>query len=345
MIINVIGGIKENYEFDKVMTFNAVVSVFMVEALRNLGIEARHVPYYTIYKHNPPPCDHSLLVVGSAFVEFDTRRAEQRPHIFGTTKRRQIAKEFCERIHKTTRDKVTTYLDSNYKYWDSYFDRVFTITPPQFPFDPKSEKFERIHGAESKKKTWIHPERYVYAGWGASPEYCYPDKNDQKTIFIDAYERGAYFEKTKSWYEIYDRVLDDLADVKIYDYRGYTPTTRRLPWYKLQKVFQKSHFYVDPQLGKSGLTRIESAMCGCLLVTAKPMFQSWAMGQLETATWETEDELREIFEMETDPDQIHEKVKDTTWDKVAERIVRELESDGRTTCCDESNSTPIKDNL
>ena len=324
MIINVIGGIKETTKLNKIMTFNAVVSLFMVKALRSLGIETNHVPYYKIYKNNPPPCDHSILVVGSAFVEFDTRRAEKRPHIFGTTKRRQIAKTFRERIHKTTRDKVTMYIDSNYIYWDGYFDRVFTITPPTFPIEPKSDQFVRTYGKESSKKLWINPERYVYAGWGASPEYCYPDKNDRKTIFIDSYERGASFEKIKNWYEIYDRVFDSLTDVKIHDYRGYIPTTKRLPWPKLQNVFRKSHFYVDPQLGVSGLTRIESAMCGCLLVTAKPMFQSWSMGQLKTATWETEEELRKIFDSKTNPAQIHEKVKDITWDKVAGRIVTEL---------------------
>lgn len=310
MIVNLIGTITDNTQIHHLTQFNSVVTFFLHRALKGLGVDAQLVPYGQIYDKAPPTCDHSIVIVGSAFVEFDTKRAKQRPHIFGTEERRKIAKQFCDRIYNTTRDKVTLYIDSNYAHWDSYFDKIFTVAPPKWSGRPSP-------------KLWTHPERYVHVGWGADPEYCYPDKNKQKTIFIDFYETNpAYIKRAKGFYDIYDRVLGEMTDAKIYDNRR-----RQLqrPWPDIQKLFRESHFYIDPQYGRTGLTRIESAMCGCLLVTAKNMFAPWAMGQLTAATWTFEKELRRILEGQTNPKQIHDKVKHITWNEVAKRIIVELE--------------------
>lgn len=302
-----------------------MVTFFLNKALKSLGVKTNLVGYWTIYDDDPPECDHSVVTAGSAFMNFDVARAKIRPHVFGTEEKREKAKRFCDRIYKTTRGKVTMSIDSNFSFWDRYFDKVFTIAPPRFPVDPSSKKFSRRYGKDSKAKYWIYPERYVWIGWGADPEYCYPDKNEQKTIFIDYYEvNPVYAEKCRKWYDIYDCVLKTLSDVKIHDNRVRPKLSERLPWPQLQKLFRESHFSIDPQLGVGGLTRVESSMCGCLLVTSKAMYAKWAMDPLETATWETEEELREILSRETDPERIHKRARVQTWDKVAKRIIRSL---------------------
>ena len=326
MIVNLIGTITDNTETHHLTQFNNVVTFFLHRALKSLGVDSNLVPYETIYNTSPPTCDHTIIIVGSAFVEFDTRQAKLRPHIFGTEERRKIAKKFCDRIYNSTRDKVTLYIDSNYPYWDSYFDKVFTVAPPKWPKDPTSDAFSKKWG-ESGSGQWIHPERYVYAGWGADPEYCYPDKGEQKTIFVDGYHKNIkYYNICKKWYVIIDRVLRSLDDAKTHRIHNYSGG-ERCKWPELQKRFRESHFYIDPQYGRTGLTRIESAMCGCSLVIAEPMFRPWAMNQGTTLTWNTEKELKKILNSETNPKQNHEKVKHITWDKVAKRMIVELEDD------------------
>jgi len=324
MIVNLIGGIHEDTIPNQIKAYNAVVSYFLNKALRKLGVETNFVDYHDIYKHNPPPCDHTIVIVGSAFVEFDTVRATGRPHIFGTKERRQIAKEFCDRIYNSTNDKTTLLIDKAFRYWDQYFDIVFTVATPTFPLDPSSEDFLRTYGKESKSKLWLYPEKYVYAGWGADPEYCYPDKNEQKTIFVDGYETSTkYYNQCKKWYAIINRVLKSLTDTKthlIYDYSD----GKRQPWPTFQRMLRESHFYIDPQLGATGLTRIEAGMCGCLIISAKEMYGAWALDPLETACWETEAELRAILDRETNPQRIHARARVQTWDKVAKRIVAGL---------------------
>lgn len=324
MIVNLIGTISENTSLDQICTYNAVVTYFLSKALRNLGIETNLAYYGDIYEHTPPSCDHTIVIVGSAFVEFDTMRAEQRPTVFGTEERRQIAKAYCDRIYNSTRGKTTLLIDNNYQYWDRYFDIVFTVANPAFPLDPLSDAFHKRYGRNSKSKLWIHPEKYVYAGWGADSEYCYPDKNEPKTIFVDGYETSTkYYNRCKKWYVIIDRVLDSLTDAKthrIYDYSG----GKRHPWTTFQRMLRESHFYIDPQLGATGLTRIEAATCGCLIVSSKAMYGAWALDPLESACWKTEEELREILNRKTNPQLIHERAKVQTWDEVAKRIVAGL---------------------
>ena len=321
MIVNLIGSIREDTTLHQICTYNSVVTYFLNKALRDLGVETNLVVYHDIYKHAPPLCDHTLVIVGSAFMEFDTVRATQRPHIFGTEERRQIAKTFCDRIYNSTRGKTTLLIDINFRYWDRYFDIVFTVADPVFPLNPSSKAFQKGYGRESKNKWFLYPEKYVYAGWGADSEYCYPDKNEQKTIFVDGYETSTkYYNRCKKWYVIIDRVLESLTDAKIYRIGDYT-LEKRHPWPTFQRMLRESHFYIDLQLGSTGLTRIEAATCGCLIVSARKMYGTWALDPLETACWSTEKELRKILDGKVDSQRIHERARVQTWDKVAERIV------------------------
>ena len=110
MIVNLIGSFTDKTEVTRIADFNGVVTFFLDKALRSLGVESKPVNYASIYERDPPQCDHTIVIVGSAFVEFDTRRPHLRPHIFGTEERRKIAKQFCDRIYNTTRGKVTLYI-------------------------------------------------------------------------------------------------------------------------------------------------------------------------------------------------------------------------------------------
>ena len=324
MIVNLISSITKDNVLHQLNTYNSVVAYFLNKALRKLGVETNLAYYGNIYEHTPPSCDHTVVIVGSAFVNFDTMRATQRSHIFGTAEQRQTAKNFCDRIYNSTRGKTTLLIDTNFSYWDRYFDIVFTVTTPKFPLKPTSKRFLKAYGSESKNKWWLYPEKYVYAGWGADPEHCYPDKNEQKTIFVDGYEQSTkYYNQCKKWYAIIDRVLKSLTDTKTHLIYNYSDGKRH-PWPTFQRMLRESHFYIDPQLGSTGLTRIEAGTCGCLIVSAKEMYGAWALDPLETACWSTEEGLRKILDGETNPQRIHERAKVQTWDKVAERIVAGL---------------------
>jgi len=203
-------------------------------------------------------------------------------------------------LRKATKGKITIYLGADYPQWFQYFDHVFTVVKPRSK-NPKC----------------------VYAGWGADPKYCYPDQ-DEKAVFLDSLMYPFYGGKFNGIYDIYKKVLPTLG-LKIYDPWPTYHGSKRLQWTQVQDILRKTHFHCCTQLGESGLTRIEAATSGALLVVPRPLYMPRTMASLEHRIWSTKEDLIKILKTETDPEAIRKKALQHSWDKVASRIIQTLD--------------------
>ena len=231
-----------------------------------------------------PAADHTIVLSGIAM-----RRIRADP-------------KYREIVRAATKGMMTLYLDAAFAYWDKLFDLIFTVVQPF----KKSSK------------------QYVYAGWGADLNYCFPQQKE-RTVFLDQYQG-----QEPIW-KMYKKVLPK-AGVKIllhpYDTEFPTVPTRprsRPSWLTMQKrFFRKTWFYLETGSGESGLTRIEAATCGALIVVPKSLYRPLTLASLEHAIWTEEWELRQILKSKPDPEKISRKARVHTWDKVASRILKEL---------------------
>ncbi len=224
------------------------------------------------------PADHSII-----FSAIAMKRMRSEPTYYNA-------------VRKATKQKVMLYLDSDFHGWDQLYDIVFTVTNPL----PSSSK------------------KFVYAGWGADPNYCYPEQ-DEKAVFLDRYQdlsaRGLAYAQI---FKIYKEVLTTTG-LKILH------TTRWMKWLEMQsQFFRKAHYYCCTQFGESGLTRIEASTCGALLIVPKLLYMARTMGSLEHVIWSTKEDLIAALKLETNPKEISEKAKKHSWNLVAQRIINRI---------------------
>lgn len=294
--INIISNLAPFHTIDNLYNFNTVVAWFLNKAFKKLGVESRLVQDHALYQEAPPVADHSLLVSSYAFVNFTPERWP------GDKAHQDLARRYSGRIRKQTKGKVVLYLDSNLWGYDKYFDLIFTIVKPLFT--PESERW------------FTHKEKYIYAGWGADPNFFYPDKGE-KALYFDHNKQRLWLKK---YYEIYDKVISEM-DITVFK----TVDNKRIPWNKIREYFRKSHYYCDTLYGESSLTRIEAATSGALLVIPKPCFFPRTVGSLEYIIWDTEEELIKALNIDTNPQKIREKALKHSWIKTAERIIQGLQ--------------------
>jgi len=212
--------------------------------------------------------------------------------------------KYLELVRASTKGKMTLYLDAAYAYWDKLFDVIFTVVQP---FQKSSSK-------------------YVYAGWGADPKYCYPDQGT-RAVFCDSLMYGFYKGRYDPIYTLIETACAELsACVPLQIYCPFPNYHNRqvITWPEMQAILRKCHFYMCTQDGESGLTRIEAATSGALLVVPKPLYRYRTMGSLEHVIWTSKEELRQILMSNTHPCVISRKARAHTWDRVAARILKEL---------------------
>lgn len=216
---------------------------------------------------------------------------------------------YYEKLRNLTRDKIVNYLCSDYHTGKSkdrvkYFDHILTQVEP--------------HPNRHKK--------YIYVGWGADPEYCYPEKGE-KAVYLDCLMHGYYEGKYDYIYDIYQKVLPR-PDIKLIHpipvYRG----VKRMGWLKHQKLVRAAHFYCLTQPGEGGLTRIEAATGGALLVVPEAFSKLRIISSLERRVWTTKEDLIKILEKPFSARAIRKKALEHSWDKTVDRILKVLEGDG-----------------
>jgi len=300
MIINLFSYNSEASTPDDLFSFNQVVAWSLRKAFTKIGIETRFVGDEQFFREDIPEADHSIVISG-----FVMKTIKDDP-------------AFHQKVRDATKGKMTLYLDADYPNWWKVFDHVFTIVRPT-----RLEK------------------QYVYAGWGSDPNLFYPDQ-EEKAVFIDSLMYGQYGGRFN---DIYDDIME-IFHISQKQLKGKKPVIHKttvdgmkitvylpIPLYRGNKIYwsdlrhtqRKCHFYLCTQLGESGLTRIESATCGSLLVVPKPFLRPRTMDSMENVVYETKKELTEILKTKTDPQAIRKKALEHSWDKVVKRMLPHLE--------------------
>lgn len=296
MIINLFSYNTESSTPDTFFSFNQVVAWSLHEALKKRGVETRFIGNGQFVEESTPKADHSIVI--SSY----------------TMKAVRDSPALHQKMREATKGKMALYLDSDYTDWWKVFDLVFTVVKP----------------------VTTNPQ-YVYAGWGADPELFYPDQDD-KAIFIDSLMYGKYkgrfdsiYDDIKSVFHISDGQLKikkplthktTVNGTKITVYMPI-PTYRgnKILWPEFGSIQRKCHFYLCTQLGESGLSRIESATCGALLVVHEAFYRPRTMDSLECRMWRTRDDLLDILLTDVDVKANREKALEHSWDKVVERMI------------------------
>lgn len=211
--------------------------------------------------------------------------------------------QYLKNLKSATREKITNYLDWDFNLWYR-FDVTFTVVPP-------------------KKAS----ERFVYAGWGAPAKYFYPDQQE-KTLFFDRLR----LVHLKKLYKTNKQLLQTIERVLARTHAKIYVNNHARSWMEMQQILRRCHYHVDCvcecNICECGLTRIEAATCGALLVVPKFLYLKGqkTLNPLEYALWETEEELENILDRKTNPHAISMKARKQTWKKAATRIMNTLEA-------------------
>jgi len=287
-------------DINHIFRFNAVVAWNLSKAFKKQGYETNFV--YADGKswrrlQIPPKADHTISISSASMLLLRGThwRGQHYPENI-----KEATKKYRQKIESSTNGKITVYLDADYSGWADYFDHIFTVVKPM----PKS------------------PKKYVYAGWGADPEYFYPEQKE-KAVYLDTLDYGGVYKgKYDKIYDTYRKVLSE-SKIKLYDplpkYGGI-----RLPWSEIQKIMRKCHYYCCTALGESGLTRIEAATCGALLVIPRSFYKPRTMASLAHKIWNTKADLVKILKTKTNPKAIRKKALTHSWNKTASRILKTL---------------------
>ena len=201
---------------------------------------------------------------------------------------------FVQSIKEKTR-VLSSYLCSDIVNFDN-FDLVFTQVKP------------RKDGA-------------YYAGWGADPEHCYPNQRDL-IVFLDSYIPDK--QASKAIYDIYWEILRKLNVKVMHPTKTYND--KRLPWPLYQSLLRRCKFFLQTQYGDDGgLNMWEAAASGSLLVSPYYIHSERTFAGLEHRVWSTQKDLIRILNETTNPHEISERASVNTWEKVAKRVLDELE--------------------
>jgi len=280
--------------------FNMSVGFFLGEALRKKGVECNIVHDREV--STAPRADHTIAISGRSMLMLRGTASGGKEYSKAIKKK---CRSYRSAVKKATRGKIAIYLDADYSGWAEYFDHVFTLVNPK----PKASK------------------KYVYAGWGADPEYCYPQQSGPKrprAVFLDSLMYGYYDNKYNKIYDIYKKTLPKCG-LRIYDPIPKYHGIKRIRWTEMQKILGKCHYYCLTQPGEGGLTRIEAATCGALLVAPRAFSKLRSISSLEHKIWDTKEELVNILLTTTDVKAIRKRALEHSWDKVAGRIIDTLE--------------------
>ena len=292
MIINLVSNLDEDAQLNDIYIFNHTVAWFLREALKKRGVKGRLVRDADLLHSMPPKADHTLVISGTG------RHYVAGLHSVGI----KLGVDVRGKIQKTSSGKIGMYIDADYSQWFKHFNHIFTVVKP--------------------RKT--SPKKCVYAGWGADPECFYPDQ-DERALFLDSYRYGTHKGRFDYVYDIYKEALTE-TDIKIYNPSPVCNRNLRVPFTEYLNIMRKCHYYCCTQLGESGLTRIEAATCGALLVVPAGLYRPKTMASLEHKIWNTKEELLDILSTDVDVKLNRRRALEHSWDKVAGRVLKVFES-------------------
>jgi len=205
-------------------------------------------------------------------------------------------------LREATGGKLGLWLDAAFSGMEELYDVVFTVTPP---YEHSSSKFK-------------------WAGFAAYPDIFYPEQESRPTAFVDSYMYGWYGGEYDYSYDILRAVLDGSKIQVLQPIEQYNKG-KRIPWAQLASLFRRCHFSIVTQLGNWGLTNIETATCGALLVLHKPMERAYSWPcDLNHVFWENQADLSEILSRPVDIEANRAKALENTWTKVVDRLMEVL---------------------
>lgn len=301
MKINLLCNRDNDLKPDNINNFNTVVGWSLRKAFRKLGIDCRIIMEKSLKTKQPPKADHVIAISGKAL------------HLV------QRDPEYRKRLKTATTGKIAGFLDSDFAGWHEIFDHCFTVVKPKRP-----------------------QPQYVYAGWGADPDFFYPEQKE-KALFLDSLMYNKYQGVYDNIYDTYKELLD-IPQQTLSSGDPYTGTAlkvgatvhmplpiynkRHFPtyWSQMQKIIRRCHYYCCTQLGESGLTRIEAATSGAVLVVPERLYRPRTMGSLECRVWGTRQELIDALLTDVDIEANRKKALEHSWDKVVKRMLKAFES-------------------
>lgn len=210
---------------------------------------------------------------------------------------------YAERLRESTLGKLVCYMNTDeLRRGDHYFDHCFTQIEPR-------------RG---------RPEKYVCVGWGVDPTYSYPEQ-DEKAAFLDSKVfHELSMKNVATVYQVYDNVLPKL-NMKIYAPVPVYNEDPRLPYPDYQAILRKCHYFLCTQFGEGGITRLEAAACGALLVVPAKFRPRKTMRLLNHQLWYTEEDLIEALNEEVDIEANRRRALEHRWDDVVKRMLKLLE--------------------
>lgn len=287
MRINLISSVDENWTLEKIVSPNQVYAWFLHMAFENQGVDARFVKHTKLKQEHPPKTDHTI-VISSAALTFMAREAG-----------------YAKRLRSSTEGKLTCYFNTDeLRLGDHWFSHCFTQIAPRIG----------------------RPKKYICVGWGVDPTYSYPDQ-DEKAAFLDSRVLLPKSRKRimEMIYEKYDAVLSTL-DMKIYNPVPLYYGSKRIPYQDYQATLRKCHYYLCTQFGEGGISRLEAAACGALIVVPSKLYRKKTMNLLNHQIWRTEEDLRDILDEDVDIEANRQRTLEHTWSNVAKKILAVLKS-------------------
>ena len=287
MKINLISSVDEGGGIEQISSPNQVYAWFLHKAFVGAGVNTRLVKDSKLKHENPPETDHTLVISSATLTYMATEPG------------------YTRRLMASTSEKLMAYFNTDQlRGGDRRFIHCFTQIPP------RSNRHEK----------------YICVGWGVDPDYSYPEQ-DEKSAFLDSkvflpLSRKRFMVPI---YEIYDNVLPTL-NLKIYNPVPLYHGSKRLPYLDYQSILRKCHFFLCTQLGEGGLSRLEAAACGSLLVVPRKLYRKKTMRLLNNRIWHNEEELRGILSEEVDIEANRKRALEHRWEDVVQRMLEVIES-------------------
>jgi len=286
MRVNLISGLDENAQLETLKSPNQVYAWFLRDAFVKAGVDARLVKGQKLISEDPPETDHTIVISAAAY-----------------TRMRNL-EGYKERLRRSTEGKLVCYANTNAFGRKKYFDYVFTQISP----------------------LRSSPEKFVYAGWGVDPEYCYPEQGERAAFLDSKAPHKPYYKKhILPIYEMMDQVLPTL-DLKVYHPVPIYNKSPRLPWPQYQAILRKCHYFLPTQYGDGGLTRLEAAACGAMLVVHKKLRRKRTFGLFNHEIWRTGEDLIRLLNKPVDIEANRKLALKHRWEDVVKRIIETLES-------------------
>lgn len=206
--------------------------------------------------------------------------------------------DYLKALRDVTSGKLCLWLDSDMGNWPM-FDIVFCVN---------------YTGRELRQFTPV--------GWGVDPEVFFPEQQE-KAVFVDSYMTGWYNGQHDHVYTKIENALKTL-NIKVFQpVKQYNKG--RVTWTELINIFKRCSFYVLTQKAYWGITNLEAASCGCLLVVHKSLDcpNTWP-SELNHVFWETENDLKQILSSTVEVFRNREIATKNSWETVVNKILETL---------------------